>query len=545
MSDSVIVHVQPNKSFYKPQEPVELAISCAQGVEVHAKISYLADEVITLRVPLTEGIALLQWTPPAVAPRGYGVDMNVMDAQGQVIATANSAFDVLERWTQAPRYGFLTEFTSARHDSQETMALMAKHHVNGLQFYDWQYRHEQLMPPAETADDYSDLLGRTMSLKTVHALIDTAHAYSIAAMPYTAIYGASSSFYDANPDMALYDTSGSPFRLGADYLVIMNPASGSAWENHLLKAFAEVLDNTCFDGIHIDQYGAPMHGHTSEDELIRLEDTFPTFINATHKLVKAKRGAEGATIFNNVRNWPLATVAPVEGQDAVYIEVWEPYSTFLDLHRIVTEARNLSGEKPVIIPAYIHPDEAINVRLAHAMILASGGYQLQLGEPRAMLADPYFPKFGLMDEAMQAVMQRHYDFTVRYENVLALGTVDVTPSRARALKIAGIQTDGLRSKDRVAVIVRSSETTEAFSLINLMGIDHEYWNVALTSAPTPHTHIKISLDISKPVQRVYATSPDQTALHTQPIDFETHGNTIQFTLTELNYWTLIVVEYVS
>ena len=61
-------------------------------------------------------------------------------------------------------------------------------------------------------------------------------------------------------------------------------------------------------------------------------------------------------------------------------------------------AEQLGGGKPVIIAAYIHPERADNVRLANAVIFASGGYHLELGEPDAMLADPYFPRFGLMDE---------------------------------------------------------------------------------------------------------------------------------------------------
>jgi dextranase len=105
-------------------------------------------------------------------------------------------------------------------------------------------------------------------------------------------------------------------------------------------------------------------------------------------------------IFNAVGNWPVETVAPAD-QDAVYIEVWEPYLDFMDLHRLVAGAEKLGGGKPVIIAAYIHPERVANVRLANAIIFASGGYHLELGEPGAMLADAYFPRFGLMDEAMQ------------------------------------------------------------------------------------------------------------------------------------------------
>jgi len=88
------------------------------------------------------------------------------------------------------------------------------------------------------------------------------------------------------------------------------------------------------------------------------------------------------------------TVAPAD-QDVVYIEVWEPYRDFMDLYRLVSNAEQLGGGKPVIIAAYIHPSDSERPA-GDAVIFASGGYHLELGEPGAMLADPYFPKFGLM-----------------------------------------------------------------------------------------------------------------------------------------------------
>lgn len=195
-------------------------MTASQGARVEATVTHLLDEVARLEAPLEDGRAVLTWQPPAEAPRGYGLALRALDASGAEIATASAAFDVLESWLQAPRYGFLSEFAPGRDDIDATMAWAARYHLTGLQFYDWQYRHEQLLPPD---DPYTDLLGRRLSLDTVTRLIDTAHARNIAAMPYTAIYGASPAFYEAHPDWGLFQADDVVFDFADGLLKIMDP----------------------------------------------------------------------------------------------------------------------------------------------------------------------------------------------------------------------------------------------------------------------------------------------------------------------------------
>ncbi len=532
--------LSPDKAFYHPGEPVALHVSAASGARVEATITHLTDAVTTLTATLDRGAADLTWTPPALAPRGYGVDARLFDENGEALATASTAFDVLEKWTQAPRYGFLSEFGPGRDNEAETMAWGARYHLNGLQFYDWQYRHDTLLPPTET---FTDPLGRRLSLETVQRLIDAAHARNIAAMPYTAVYGASTSFYREHPDWALFHWSKRPYEFGENFLVIMDPTPGSPWAEHLLGEFARVLTETDFDGIHLDQYGAPKVGRNAAGERVDLAEVFPAFIDETARVVRARHGDAGAVIFNAVGNWPVDTVA-LAGQDAVYIEVWPPYRAFLDLHRLIAAAQTLGGGKPVILAAYIPPDRAANVRLADAIIFASGGYHLELGEPGAMLADPYFPKFGLIDDATQAVMKRYYDFLVRYEEVLAPGTANA-PDRAAALSINGVETGGRGPRDRVAVIARQGQGFETFSLVNLVGIDSGQWDTPLDEGPTPLIDLSVRVQVGGPVARVWWASPDRENLEAQPLDFSRDGDSITFRLPRLAYWDMIVVEYPS
>ncbi|MBN1563892.1 MAG: hypothetical protein JXA10_08635 [Anaerolineae bacterium] len=546
----VLLTVTPDQAFFTPGVPATFTVSAdpvGDGARITAEITYLTDHIATLEAELSAGQVVITWQPPEIAPRGYGLTVTLLDATGATLATASTAFDVLNHWLDAPRYGFLSEFDAGRaaENIDYTLDLLLRYHVNGLQFYDWQYRHEILLPPtANTTGDYTDLLGRRMSMQTVRALIDAAHARRIAAMPYTAIYGASPAFFNAHQDWGLYAAAGVPFDFGEGLLNIMDPTPGSPWADHLLDQFAQVLDQTAFDGIHLDQYGAPKTGQNAAGEQVDLAVVFPAFIDLAAQVVAEKRGDDGAMIFNAVGNWPVETVAPAD-QDVVYIEVWDPYREFLDLHQIIANAQMLGGGKPVIIAAYIHPNTAHNVRLADAVIFASGAYHLELGEPNAMLADPYFPSFGEMKPELQAVMQRYYDFLVRYENILAIDTTDATPRRAAALTIADVETGNDRSRNCVAVIVRMGAESETFSLINFMGLRHGKWNEAHFAGPEALTDLPVTLATDRSVVRVWIASPDGADIAPQMVDFVQTNGAISFTVPSLDYWTLITVEYGS
>jgi dextranase len=214
----------------------------------------------------------------------------------------------------------------------------------------------------------------------------------------------------------------------------------------------------------------------------------------------------------------------------------------MDLHRLVASAEQLGNGKPVIIAAYIHPDRIDNVRLANAVIFSSGGYHLELGEPDAMLADPYFPRFGLMSEDLQTIQRRYYDFLVQYEEVLNLDTTNA-PERAKLVTLTGIETGKRGAKDQVAVIARHGVNFETFSLINFMGIDTGKWDTALSKGPDALTDLQVQIPTDRPVARVWFASPDGEMLDAQALIYTEGTDAINLSLPRLDYWTMIVVEY--
>lgn len=543
-SVDTLIQVMPDKAFYRPGEAVTLAVVAAvteakSGMRVEGTIHYLSETIAQLSAPLENGQAALIWTPPETSMRGYGAEVRLVDASGRVRTAASTAFDVLDRWTQAPRYGFFSDFTPQRQDDASTLSWLLRHHINGVQFYDWQYRWEDLLPDD---DAFVDGMGRPLSMTTVRQLIDLLHSGQIAAMPYTAIYGASMAFYQQHPDWALVSAQKEVYMLG-DFIAILDPTPGSPWNQHLLAEYADVLDHTTFDGVHIDQYGSPKIAFDHSGSRVDLAAVFPQFIDQTVELVEQKRGDDGAVIFNSVGNWPVETVAPSQ-QDAVYIEIWPPYNDYMDLNRIVVNAQALGGGKPVIIAAYIPADRVINWRLTNAMIFASGGYHIETGEPHAMLSHAYFPNYTTITPSEEAVLTRYYDFIVRYENLLSLNTRAASDDRTRTIEVGDLRMLGIRAKDRVVPVVRVGEDFEAINLVNFVGIDASDWNQPTTVPPAALEDANVRIAVTRDVERVWMASPDDVStMGATALPFTVEGGVLSLTLPHLNYWSMIVLEY--
>ncbi len=539
-----------DKSFYHPGEAIQLTVHVSSQLEQPLSARLVA-QVVHLDQPvaqLEQAVALtggeqaftLSWNPAPVSPRGYGVDLRLQTVSGETLASAGTAFDVLERWTQNPRYGFLTDFAPGRSDAAETMQILTRYHINGLQFYDWMYRHEQFLTDLEPYDDLWS--GNLHSRKTVDALIDAAHQRSIAAMPYTAVYGASMAFYKQHPDWVLYDANGAPTFFGGDMMAIMDPRPDSSWTRHLLDQFDQVLENTTFDGIHLDQYGDPKVGYDAQGNQYDLAPVLADFINRTKALVNSHR-TDGAVVFNAVTNWPIAVVAPAN-EDFVYIEVWPPYLWFNDLHNLVVEGQNISGGKPVVLAAYIDPTLEYNARLIDAVIFASGGGHIELGEKGGMLADAYFPRYQSMSSNLALVMQKYYDFTVRYQDVIGPQIRDATKELQTRIAVEKYSTSPSLMYDKVWPIVRQGDGFTTINLVNLVGLKRPEWKGPVATPPTPlgSTIVHISKTTS-PVSRLWFATPDGVDISLKPLAFTQEGDTLTFTIPSLIYWDMIMIEW--
>jgi len=102
--------------------------------------------------------------------------------------------------------------------------------------------------------------------------------------------------------------------------------------------------------------------------------------------------------------------------------------------------------------------------------------------------------------------------------MLALDTANA-PDRAKALLIDGIETQKLRSKDRVAVIARRAGLRNVQPR-ELHGIDSGRWIRPWQGTGRADQSGDAYPDGS-PVTRVWFASPDGGTLDAQPVDFTT------------------------
>ncbi len=549
MQSTQIANLHFDKAFYHPLERVRLTVQVENDVNqptparLIAKVTSLTTIVERIEQPVSleggEQTLELSWSPPEYAPHGYGVDLSIESASGTSLAQASTAFDVLERWTQAPRYGFLSDFIPDRSDIPATLTSINRYHLNALQFYDWMYRHDEFLTNQEP---YVDLFGRRLSRLTVDRMITAAHEYGIAAMPYTAVYACSMNFFNKHPDWAIFDWGRKPIIFIENKMVYMDPRPDSPWTRHLLNQFDQILEKTGFDGIHLDQYGDPKVGYDAQGNAYNLDTVLAELINTTQEHIASHR-QNGAVVFNAVNNWPIETVAP-SAEDIVYIEVWPPHTWFIELYNLIVQAQQLGKGKAVVLAAYVSPALEHNVRLIDAVIFASGGGHIELGERDAMLADPYFPKYEKMSPALAESVRRYYDFAIRYEDVIGPATQNATRDYLGRISIPGISTNPSAGKDIVLPIVRESGAMTAINLINLLGLDSPEWKTPQSAAPTPLDETSLTINsLNRPIQAVWLATPDSNDPALLPLTFAQNDGQTIIQLPGLAYWDLILIEW--
>jgi dextranase len=467
-----------------------------------------------------------EWTPP-LEPAGYSAALELDSRQAEMISSASTSFDILERWTDFPRYGFLSDFGPGRSDPDAVMNSLLRFHINGLQFYDWQYRHDQLLAPTQ---EYIDPLGRPLSLKTIHALVDSAHRHGIAALPYLAVYAASAAFGAEHRDWSLYDESGKPMLFGENFLSLMDPSSGKPWSTHLLGECRRALEAAPFDGLHIDQYGEPKRAWNMESQPVDLPEAFVDFIQAAGEQHPGK-----AVVFNCVGNWPIDRVAlsPVAFP---YIEVWPPEVQYRQLARIVLEAVRLSGGKPVVIALYLPAERPGNILLADALILACGGTRIELGEQSRLLADPYFPRHQPISEGLLNKLRSTYDYAVR--NGEWLMPYALTGSR-REEWAQGVSEPGfIELPASIWAVARRVAQGITVQFVNFSGLDENLRWDEEHPAPAACREIPVRVQLKARPERVSWDSPEEScAARSLPFTYE--NGELRLTIPSLHYTGLI------
>lgn len=561
----IIKDIYPAKAQFKNGEIIRIIVELAGEPEsdiLRCNVFKLHNQISTLEMFLSEKedkvTFEIEIDNDGKLISGYGVEVE-LSRLGEVIQTFSTAFDILTSWKYAPRYGFLSDFSKEDLEDKDDVKEMNKLHLNVVQYYDWMYRHHDLIPKS---DIFIDPLQRELSLTTVKDKIDLAHKYGMEAIAYGAVYASAPEYFKNNKNLGIYKNNGDIYGFG-DFLYMMDISRENKWHDHIINEFYKVV-KLGFDGIHMDQYGFPKEAISSingKRAIRNLREDFPNLINDTKSYIEEK-GEKVSLIFNAVNNWPVETVATSE-QDAVYIEVWPPNDTYQDLYYLITNAKKYAPEKQVILAAYMKPFlEELNIPLEQAenatlltmaTIFASGGFHLLLGENKGVLDDPYYPKYRtIVNEEFNKELKNYYDFIVKYEELLFdLDLIDTSMVNTGGINgeyvIKGVEASPKAEPDKVWSLIKEKPSFKVINLVNFKGIEDISWNEPKEKLPSKVENIEISVLTCNDVKAVYLASPDLDYGKAIKLDFNyvegDQGNKIRFVVPKLEIWDLIYIAY--
>lgn len=547
------VKISTDKACYSPGDKITFKIN--HSLPATAKVQYLHLSKVIAEQPLTG--TTWQWQAPVPDYTGYMVDVYDM-VNGKKVIYGSIGVDVSSNWSRFPRYGFLSAYPKMTKDAIDfVINSLNRYHINGLQFYDWEYEHNQ--PLAGTPDHpdsvWQDIAQRNTYLSTVQGYIKAAHACNMKAMSYNLAYGALSDglsdgvlnrwylYTDRkHQNKKVFKLNPSMFK---SYIWVLDP-SNPGWQQYIAGKTNDMYQVYDFDGYHIDQLGDLGTVYNYNGQQVNLPAGFESFIKAM-KIYSPNKDL----VMNAVNQFGQQDIAasPV---DFLYTEVWSPNDGYKDLSKIIENNSTYSNNtKKTVLAAYMDYNLANNpgyfntpgVIMTDAVIFAFGGDHLEMGEH--MLGKEYFPNDNLkMKGNLRDAMVHYYDFLVAYENLLRDGG---TPNNPQVTC-----TDGKITVNQwppqlgnVAVTGRNMGSKQVIHLLNYVGANSLNWRDTngTQTAPNPFTNVQLSYQTTKTVTKVWMASPDFEGGIPQNLSFTQDGNTITFTVPSLKYWDMVVVDY--
>lgn len=524
----------PTKGMFHPGESVQVETRGSGDGDV--VVLHLGDEVS--RAPAVAG-GIVDLGP--LPPGGYGLEWRA--AAGAVLA--RTAVDVRVDPRSRLRYGFTADFSPGR-DAAGLAETVRRLHLTGVQFYDWAYRHADLLGGGP---EYLDPLGRTIALETVRRLVAAVQDAGAAALGYAAVYAVGNDEWAQWQHDALLRADGSAWSLG-DFLRIVDP-SAADWLDHFTADLRASTDQVGFDGFHLDQYGYPKTARRADGAVVDVADAFDRMIAAVRTALP-----EARLVFNQVNDFPVWVTGSAE-QDAVYIEPWEPQTTLASLATLVERAKAAGEGRPVVLAAYQHVyDEADAAgadraaALTMATLFSHGATQLLVGEADRILVDPYYVRNHRVESSTADLLRRWYDFAVEYDELLFEPAIaDVTAAYAGAynddLDVTYADAPVATGCRAGAVWRRITKIGDrlVLHLINLTGQDDDQWDAprrpfGATGAGTLRVR-----SVAGAVPRVRVADPDtMPRLVDVPVDLDADAATA--TLPPVGAWQVVVVDLV-
>jgi dextranase len=521
----------PMKSLFAADEPVAIELRGAQA-DGELVLRHLGTEIA--RVPIAGDATTLG----VLAPGGYGVELV---AGGAVLA--RTAVQVVGAEIRPLRYGFVVDYSPDR-DVSSVSDLVRRLHLTGVQFYDWAYRHADLLGGGQ---QYLDALGQPVALDTVRRLVQSVRQAGAHALGYAAVYAVGPQEWDGWRHDALKQGDGTDYGLG-DFLFLVDPASPD-WLAHFRADLAASTAAVGFDGYHLDQYGYPKVARRADGAVVNVGDSFGMLIRGVRDELPT-----ATLVFNNVNDFPTWSSGGAP-QDAVYIEVWDPHVTLGSLGAVVSRARAVGEGKPVVIAAYQHVYDsapAVDSDRATALTMATlyshGATQLLAGEADRILVDPYYVRNHEVESSTADLLKRWYDFLVEhYEILMTADAADVTGSFAGPynddldVRYADTAVTGEAVAGAVWRRIVSTGDRYVMHLINLSGQADTLWDGAKAAFGAPGEATLRLRAVEGAIPRVRVADPDRGG-YLVDVEVRVEGTHAIATLPEPTAWQVVVVD---
>ncbi|HCO68168.1 MAG TPA: cycloisomaltooligosaccharide glucanotransferase [Dysgonomonas sp.] len=542
-----------DKACYKPGETVHFTLKEKPSGNVKIRYSHLG-KVISEDLLSSNSWS---WTPPSDDYKGYMVDIyEITDGKEKIHQSI--AVDVSSDWKKFPRYGFLSSYGKlSDKEIENNIEVLNRYHINGIQFYDWMHDHQR--PLAGTVDNpsasWSDLMGRTNYLSTVKGYIDAAHNRGMKAMFYNLAFGALNNagadgvkeewylFKDENHLKKDSHHLDPPFRSS---IYLTNPGN-QEWQNYITGRHNDIYKVFDFDGYHIDQLGNRGTVYDYSGNVVKLDDTYKSFISAMKQSNPDKR-----LVMNAVSQYGQQQSIAKSEVDFLYTEVWDESKTYDQLAQVIFDnSRYSENTKAAVLAAYMNYARSGNsgyintsgILLTDAVIFSFGGAHLELGEH--YLANEYFPNSNLqMKSETKKSLTHYYDFLVAYQNILRDGGTFSTINVQSADGSLSFE-NWPASQGNIAVVGKKFTDKDAVHLINFSQANTMEWRDTngTQKEPVLVKDIQVKVNTSNTVTKVWLASPDINGGVAMNIDFSQSGSEVLITIPSLKYWDMVVFEY--
>lgn len=516
----------PTKASFRPDEPI--VIEVRGDVPAGTVRVWHLGELVAEKAYAGGAIAL-----PALAIGGYAVELGDL----------RTAIEVSANPRERLRYGFVASYAPDK-DVAGLSDTLRRLHLNGVQFYDWAYRHADLMGGG---DEYRDALDQPIALSMVRALVGAVQSVGSRALGYAAVYAVGPKEWDSWKHQALLRAGGEPYALG-DFLFILDPAAPD-WLAHLTTDLRRSTEALGFDGFHLDQYGYPKRAIRADGADVDVAASIITLIGAVRAALPAAH-----LVFNNVNDFPTGLTARTD-QDAVYVEPWAPQLTLQSLADTATRARAAGQGKPVVFAAYQHVYDSAPAAesdrataLTMATLFSHGATQLLAGEADRLLCDPYYVRNHVMEDSTKALLKRWYDFLVAHDELLMPAALhEVTHSYAGAyngdldVSFADAEVTVIAEPGKVWRRIMRDGDRLVVHLINLCGQIDTLWDAPRYPPASPGAAMLRFKRLLGRTPKVWVADPDGLG-RLQPVAVTDEGDFASAALPPLAIWLVVVVE---